>query len=828
MIPLAEGALRVTAGEVAVFAVPAGEGRRRLLFRVGAGGELVGTPMARWRLVVVPLEGAEVGPLARPDLAAWRARLAGLVGEAREEMGGALERWLDEAAEAEAGRDLATIAARGAAMEAVEAEAARAVAGVLGAIGAAPRTATDALLLALQIVGENQGIVVRAPVGRAAGHHPVHRIAQASRCRYRELRLGGRWWDEGGPPLLAFEGERPVALLPGRRTPYVLVDPITRRTVALTAERAARLRPDAVQLVRPLPADAVGVLSVGRFALGGIGIELGRASAWGALTTAALLAGPVATGLIVDHAIPEADVASLVMLGGGLVVVTFAGATFQLAQLVALTRLDALVAMSAQLALWDRLLRLPLSFFRRFSVGDLVQRAGSVADMSRRLTGPALQATLAGALSVVDFALLLVYSPPLALVALAVAVLNAGLSIRPALATVRAARELARQRGRTFGASVQVLGGVTKLQAAGVREAALGWWWREYREQVALQWRVWAGEDRLTVLGLVMPSVAAGAIFAAAAALPPHQRPTPGAFIAFNSTFGIFLSALGSLTTAVVELAHARSDLARAQPVLEEPPEVRAGAADPGVLTGALDLVRLRFRYRPDGPYVVDGLSLSVKPGEFVALVGASGCGKSTLLRLVLGFEAPESGQVLVDGQDLAGLDGEAVRRQLGVVLQSGRLSAGTILDAVSGANDVSIEDAWSALRLAGLEDEVNAMPMGIHSQVSDGGGNLSGGQRQRLLIARALVHRPRLLIFDEATSALDNRSQAEISENLARLPATRVVVAHRLSTIRHADRIFVLAGGRVVQEGRYDELASVEGPFGALVAGHGAEDGAA
>ena len=370
---------------------------------------------------------------------------------------------------------------------------------------------------------------------------------------------------------------------------------------------------------------------------------------------------------------------------------------FQLAQLAALSRLDALVAMSAQMALWDHLLKLPHSFFRRFTVGDLVQRAGSVTDMSRRLTGPVLQATLAGALSIVDFGLLVFYSPSLAMLAAGAAVVTAVLSVQPALATVDAARALAEQKGRSFAASVQVLGGVAKIQAAGVRDAALGWWWRAYREQLTLQWRLWSGEDGLSTLQQLLPPVAVAALYAAAASLPAEDRPAPGTFIAFSSTFGIFLAALGSLTTAVVELAQARSELARARPVLAEPPEVQGGSANPGVLSGALQVSRLRFRYRADGPYVLDGLDLTIEPGEFVALVGGSGCGKSTLLRLLLGFETPESGRVLLDGKDLAGLDGEAVRRQLGVVLQSGRLAEGTLFEAVCGAAPASLDEIGRA-----------------------------------------------------------------------------------------------------------------------------------
>ncbi len=253
-------------------------------------------------------------------------------------------------------------------------------------------------------------------------------------------------------------------------------------------------------------------------------------------------------------------------------------------------------------------------------------------------------------------------------------------------------------------------------------------------------------------------------------------------------------------------------------PLLEATPEVVAASVDPGRLRGAVAVERARFRYRPDGPYVLDGLSLTLRPGELVAVVGASGCGKSTLVRLLLGFERPESGRVLYDGQDLSGLDLEAVRRQLGVVLQGGRVGNGSVLEVVSGAHAATLDEAWQALRAAGLAAEVEAMPMGIHTNVGDGGGNLSGGQRQRLLIARALVSRPKVLIFDEATSALDNRAQAEVAENLAKLRVTRLVVAHRLSTIRAADRVVVLEEGRVAQTGTFDELARVEGPFRRLI----------
>jgi ABC-type bacteriocin/lantibiotic exporter with double-glycine peptidase domain len=255
----------------------------------------------------------------------------------------------------------------------------------------------------------------------------------------------------------------------------------------------------------------------------------------------------------------------------------------------------------------------------------------------------------------------------------------------------------------------------------------------------------------------------------------------------------------------------------QAKPILETLPEVDAGKSDPSALTGEIELQHVVFRYQSDGPAVLRDLTLRIEPGEFVAFVGPSGSGKSTVLRLLLGFETPESGGIYYDGQELGGLDIQAVRRQIGVVLQSGRLMSGDIFTNIVGSAAVGMEEAWEAARMAGFEDDIKAMPMGMHTVVSEGGGTLSGGQRQRLLIARALVHRPRLLFFDEATSALDNRTQAIVSASLERLSATRIVVAHRLSTIANADRIYVIDRGRVVQSGRYNELIQQDGLFAEL-----------
>jgi ABC-type bacteriocin/lantibiotic exporter with double-glycine peptidase domain len=289
---------------------------------------------------------------------------------------------------------------------------------------------------------------------------------------------------------------------------------------------------------------------------------------------------------------------------------------------------------------------------------------------------------------------------------------------------------------------------------------------------------------------------------------------------------------LGVVTTAFISFTKGTTDLSntvtevlqvipqwqRTKPILGTIPEVTTNKADPGKLIGRITVDRVTFRYRQDGALTLDDVSISAEPGEFIALVGSSGSGKSTLLRLLLGFETPETGTIYYDGQDLSGLDVEAVRRQLGVVLQNGQLTSASIFDNIAGGAQITLDEAWEAAQMAGFAEDIAAMPMEMHTVISEGSGNISGGQRQRLLIARALALKPRILLFDEATSALDNKTQAIVTESLNKLQVTRIAIAHRLSTIRNADRIYVFQAGRIVQQGSFNELTEKEGLFANLM----------
>jgi ABC-type bacteriocin/lantibiotic exporter with double-glycine peptidase domain len=468
-------------------------------------------------------------------------------------------------------------------------------------------------------------------------------------------------------------------------------------------------------------------------------------------------------------------------------------------QNIRLLRLEGRAEIGTQLALWDRLMRLPVRFFRRTPSGELAGVMLGISFIREALSGLLAQ-TVAAALTVVaDLMLLFAISPPIGLAALAVVTLAVGFTaVFGRLVAGRQRRALPAEH-RVAALTNQLLGGITKIKLAGAEDRAYGRWSEaNIAARTGLN-RVRHAQSVLLAVGAALPIGGQLALFALLAG-PLAGTVTPGRFFAVNIAFTLLLAALLLTVTTSVEVIAALPRLENLRDIVEASPERRPDKVDPGELRGEVTVSNVTFGYLPDDPPVLEDVSLSVAPGEFVAIVGPSGCGKSTLLRLLLGFETPRSGAILYDNQDLAELDVQAVRRQCGVVLQDGLLFAGSIRDNICGAGNFSLEQVWEAARMAGLADDLERLPMGVGTMVPFGGGTLSVGQRQRVLIARAPVNRPRILFFDEATSALDNRTQ---------LAASRVIIAHRLSTVVNADRIVVLARGRVVQQPPYPTLIS-------------------
>ena len=690
------------------------------------------------------------------------------------------------------------------------------------------------LLTAAGAVGKALGVTIEPPAHSENPDRvkePLEAIARASQLRLRRVLLRGQWWHQDGGPLVAYtrEDHQPVALLPVGTKGYELLNPAglaagkssQPQRVTVTPKVAQTIAPVAFMFYRPLPMGQLSAWTLFQFAFRGQGRDWLAILLTGVAATLMGMLVPQATAALVDTIIPYGDVALLVQVGLGLLAASLGVASFQLAQAIASLRVETASDAALQAAVWDRLLKLRTAFFRQYAIGDLNSRVSSINTIRRKLSGTALQGIFTGLFSLLNLGLLIYYSPSLALISLLVAVVVMVVTLSSGLILLRKYRPLLEIQGKLYGLVVQLINGVSKLRIAGAEERAFAAWGQRYGEQLRITLSTQQLEDGVSVFNTVLPVFTTLILFWLASHLVGVFGGTglsTGSFLAFSVAYGTFIAGATSLSNTLVSLLDVVPLWQRAQPILHAEPEVDPNKADPGQLSGALSVDRVDFRYREDTPLILNTVSVHAEAGEFIALVGPSGSGKSTVMRLLLGFETPQAGSVYYDGQDMASLDVVAIRRQLGVVLQTSRLGAGSVFENIAGGALISLDDAWAAAEMAGFADDLRSMPMQLHTVVSEGGGNLSGGQRQRLLIARALAMKPKIMLMDEATSALDNRTQKIVTQSLDQLNVTRVVIAHRLSTIRNADRIYVLEAGAVKQQGSFDELAVEPGLFQQLI----------
>jgi NHLM bacteriocin system ABC transporter peptidase/ATP-binding protein/NHLM bacteriocin system ABC transporter ATP-binding protein len=685
-------------------------------------------------------------------------------------------------------------------------------------VAQAATTSPETLLAACRLVAERLAISIRPAPTDTPDEEQLDGIARASRVRLRHVRLADGWWRADGGPLLGYLASdgTPVALLPSRPGRYVLAAPGNSR-VAVTPETAATLARTAVMFYRPLPERAIGAGDLLRLGLLGCRADL-LTMLGAALASACLaLALPLATGVLYDRLLPSGLRGPLVLLGLGLAAVALGVASLGVLQGLATLRVESRSDAMLQAAVWDRLLALPARFFRAYDVGDLGARAMAISGIRQVLSTTAISSAVGAVCAVVSFGLLFVYSVPLALLTLGLVFVYSAISLGAGLLELRRQRAATVLEGHLSGLVLQLLSGVVRLRVAGAEGRAFDRWAKAFAAQRQAVRRVGLVRAAASAWNAAFPVLATLVLFAAVAS--PRSGPTldVGTFLAFSAAYGQCLAAAWALAGPALAILAAVPLYERARPILSALPETSATGAHPGRLLGEVRLEGVSFRYGPLEPWVLKDVSLTLRPGACLAVVGPSGSGKSTLMRLLLGMEHPESGRVLYDGRDLATLDAREVRRQIGVVLQDGAVLPDDVLHNILGAAPMSVEDAWEAARLAGLEADIRAMPMGMYTRVPEGGATFSGGQRQRLLIARALVRRPRLVFFDEATSALDNATQAVVSSSLAGLYASRLLIAHRLSTVQYADSIVVLAGGQVVQVGRFEDLVGQQGLFSQL-----------
>jgi NHLM bacteriocin system ABC transporter ATP-binding protein len=656
------------------------------------------------------------------------------------------------------------------------------------------------------------------PDPNAAKDQDMHAALEARGLRGRTVSLLGQWWRQDRGGLIGFlkDDQTPVALMPNWLGRY-WVWRRGERPRRLDAAEAERLEPQALALAKPLGNRPLTVADLAAF-----GVTLCRSEIAVILATglgAALLGllTPLAIGQVIDTFIPDRLRGGVVLLGAALVMLNLCSSLLQFSADVSRLRIDAKLTAALQVGIVDRVLRLPSPVLKSFSSADLTSRVMALDQLRRLFIGPILTSVIGGLFGLTSFGLLLHYNVVAGFAALGIFVLFMIVSVVFGFAQLRALAAGEAVTVNLISLTLQIIQNISMLRAYGAERRVFAIW-----AQNTAATRSRALRARLAFIGFetflaCYDGLALAAVFLVLGYASRGDSLSTGAYLAFIATFQGFLVSSAGLARAIVQITGARPMMRRAATLLTAAPEAFDLAQSPGELRGELEVSSVSFRYDEEAPLVLDDVSIRAEPGSFVAIVGPSGCGKSTLMSLILGFNQPTTGAVLYDGRDLSTVNKPMVRRQIGVVRQGGKLVSGSIFENILGVHNGTIDDAWEAAEAAGIADDIRSLPMGLHTVLNEGVPSFSGGQIQRLLIARALVGKPRILLLDEATSALDNVTQANVSASIERLGVTRVVIAHRLSTIRNADVIHFMHRGQIAESGAYDDLMRRDGLFAAF-----------
>ncbi len=660
---------------------------------------------------------------------------------------------------------------------------------------------------------------------RDSTRQPEQIFAHVAGIGIRPVFLDPGWWHSGVGSLLAFreEDHAPVAIIAtsAGMTAYVHSGGATIGPLTVDAAFASQLTKSASQFHPTLPPNHSSVAQFVRFVIRGSERDFLHAFLVSGLASLVNLAIPISTGLLVTRVLPSNSGWSLFYLGCVLLATTLTAAACGFVVSNLLLRTESRIASRALGGVLDRCLRMPTQAFRSFTSGDLADRILSVGDLQTVISGAAISAIMAGAFSMMYVAVMLYVSTTAALIGCALLVIAVLFGAVLSALRSQLSSTILEGQGRLSTMALQFIGGIDTIRSASSEHYATLRWMGPFRETRVATMRIRTLERLFDAFATGFPMVCLMTFWivflpvevsGGLGRIATLSSARVAEYLMFNAAFVAALYSVLEFGEHLGDLSSLRSTLRRIAPILSAPTERTADREQPGVLTGKVDIDDVHFAYPGSANEVLSGVSMHIAAGESVAIVGGSGSGKSTLIQLLLGMRRPTAGEVLFDDKALGRLDVISVRRQIGAVVQNTRVVPGSIVENIVGSTLFTHKDADAAIDAAGLRDEVDRMPMGLSTYVTDQ--TLSGGQVQKLMIARALVTRPRILIFDEATSALDELSQTQVVRNLESLRTTRIVVAHRLSTVRSADRIYVMELGRIVQSGTFAQLIAVEGAF--------------
>ena len=643
-------------------------------------------------------------------------------------------------------------------------------------------------------------------------------MTHPSGIMHRRVMLEGNWWKDCDGALLAVTKDKGefCALLPRKTGGYSFWNTSSGAREKLTSKHKDMFEKEALCFYEPLPEEVKNGKQLLFFLFKHIAIfDYAIVLLATLLATLLGMMTPYISGIIFSRLIPSGKTDIVFTTAILLLITVLAAYIMSVVRTGTLERIKNRMENVVQNALMSKLMHLPPRFFQRKSAGGLAtiityldRLPMVIADV---LLGPFITAVFSFAY-VIQIGVL---APSLALPAFVTLIVQALIIIFSIKQKLRLTREELNANMEVKGITYSAISGIQRIKLSGSEKRIVSRWAKAYKNRAKAAYKVYFPSTMQNEL--VVAAALAGTLWVyfsgASRGIELSQ------FVVFLSAFSIATNNITSLSECAQHLPFLKPSLKLIEPILSEAPETSAGKTVVGRLSGTIEMSHVTFRYSEKSPVVLDDLNLKIKPREYIAIVGRSGCGKSTLMRLLMGFEKPESGIVMYDQKDLAELDPASLRRNIGVVLQNGKLFAGSIFSNITiSAPWLTLKEAWEAAEMAGMADDIRNMPMGMHTLISEGSGGISGGQKQRLMIARTIAAKPKILMFDEATSALDNITQKKVSDTLDTLNCTRVVIAHRLSTIRNCDRILVMDKGKIAEDGSYDELIAKNGLFAELV----------